>query len=251
MEKRRTRGAVRRPNALKHGAFSASELLPGEDPREFECLMNAVFAEWRPSGAVEEDAARSLASAIWRKQRLSIFLRAQRARARYGKTFAGSQEPSRTRIKLIAELQVLVNTFREKHEQGKIEETCGKLIDETSEKLIKDIDVACATPEANRAASAVKYSVPSDKEREEALVDVELAALGESISPEQFVKQMDLEQRLDAKIDRAIKRLLQLKAMKSIVGLGPPSQTDGTRRALPPQTVIGGKAGSPATTNFS
>jgi hypothetical protein len=47
---------------------------------------------------------------------------------------------------------------------------------------------------------------------------------------------MELEQRLDAKIDRAIKRLLQLKAMKSIVGLGPQSQTalGGKQRALPP-----------------
>jgi hypothetical protein len=71
---------------------------------------------------------------------------------------------------------------------------------------------------------------------EEASVDVELAALGVSISPEQYLKRMELEQRLDAKIDRAIKRLLQLKAMKSIVGLGPQSQTalGGKQRALPP-----------------
>jgi len=62
-----------------------------------------------------------------------------------------------------------------------------------------------------------------DSAMEEASVDVELAALGELISPEQFLKRMELEQRLDAKIDRAVKRLLQLKTMKSIVGLVPRS----------------------------
>jgi hypothetical protein len=228
MQKRRTREARRWPNAMKHGAFCGGEVLPGEDPREFEDLVNAVFAEWVPSGPVEEDAARSLASAIWRKQRLSIFLRAQRARAKYGKTFGASREPSHTRKELIAVVTVLANMSQEKGEQRKIDETC--------ENWIQDIDKEYNTPEGKRAASASNYSVPSDKEREEALVDVELAVSGEWISPEQFLKRMELEQRLDAKIDRAIKRLLQLKAMKSMVGLGPQSQTalGGKQRALPP-----------------
>jgi hypothetical protein len=46
-------------------------------------------------------------------------------------------------------------------------------------------------------------------DREEALVDMELAALGECISPEQFLKRMELQQQLDAKIDSAVRRLLQ------------------------------------------
>jgi hypothetical protein len=85
-----TRRAGRRPNSLKHGAFSASEVLPGEDPREFEDLVNAVFAEWDPSGPVEEDAARSIASAIWRKSGLNTFDRAQRARAFYDGILKGT-----------------------------------------------------------------------------------------------------------------------------------------------------------------
>jgi hypothetical protein len=180
-----TRRAGRRPNALKHGAFSGSVILPGEDPREFEQLVNAVFAEWQPSGPVEEDAARSLASAIWRKDRLGIFLRAQRA-----------QEAADDRWR---------------------------------QENLEEFPILMAKPVSPDSVRSDKKEAPVN------VVDRQLVALREWITPEQFLKRMEMEQRLDAKIDRAVKRLLQVKAMKSVVGLGPQSQTtfDREKRALP------------------
>jgi hypothetical protein len=45
---------VKRPNALKHGAFAETAIVPGEDPREFEELFSALVEEWTPVGPTEE-----------------------------------------------------------------------------------------------------------------------------------------------------------------------------------------------------
>ncbi|WP_166294227.1 hypothetical protein [Bradyrhizobium sp. 2S1] len=39
---------LRKPNALKHGAYSSVELLPWEDPDAFQELRRAIWQEWRP-----------------------------------------------------------------------------------------------------------------------------------------------------------------------------------------------------------
>jgi hypothetical protein len=40
----------RKPNALKHGAFSGHELLPWEDVNEYEDLRRGLFSEHQPEG---------------------------------------------------------------------------------------------------------------------------------------------------------------------------------------------------------
>src|SRR3979409_1156204 len=60
----------RRPNALKHGAFSKTVLFPWEDVDEFEALHRSLQDEWKPSGALEEDAVFTILTCIWRKRRI-------------------------------------------------------------------------------------------------------------------------------------------------------------------------------------
>ena len=69
--------------ALKHGAFSATTILPGEDPIEFEKLNDGLITELAPSGVLEEAIVANLARLMWRKQHLSTFWNAERARERY------------------------------------------------------------------------------------------------------------------------------------------------------------------------
>jgi len=75
---------MRRPrnhaNALKHGVFAKMTILPGEDPREFAELHDAVVEEWRPVGPTEQDAVLTIAKGIWRKRRMQSFLRSERER---------------------------------------------------------------------------------------------------------------------------------------------------------------------------
>ena len=40
--------------ALKHGAYSATAILPGEDPDEFKKLHDGLITELVPSGVLEE-----------------------------------------------------------------------------------------------------------------------------------------------------------------------------------------------------
>jgi len=74
--------ASKRHNALKHAGFSAATILPGESAAEFEKLLQALIAEFRPNGALEEETVDSLAHLLWRKKNLVTFRLAERARQR-------------------------------------------------------------------------------------------------------------------------------------------------------------------------
>ena len=61
------------PSALKHGAYSGTSVLPGEDPAAFRDLHDRIVAEFAPNGPLEEDIVASIAMLIWRKQNLSTY----------------------------------------------------------------------------------------------------------------------------------------------------------------------------------
>ena len=67
-------------NAIKHGLFSEMIILPGEDPEEFDALYLALSDEWSPDGPTQEDRVLNIAKNLWRKRRLSR-LRADYARS--------------------------------------------------------------------------------------------------------------------------------------------------------------------------
>jgi hypothetical protein len=59
--------------ALKHGVYSGTALLPGEDGVEFEKLHNKLIVEFAPAGPFEEDIVANLARLLWRKQNLGTY----------------------------------------------------------------------------------------------------------------------------------------------------------------------------------
>jgi hypothetical protein len=64
----------KRPNATKHGVFSAITILPGEDAIEFRRLLLALIVEWNPVGPTEDNTVLSIAEAMWRKERIQKFI---------------------------------------------------------------------------------------------------------------------------------------------------------------------------------
>jgi hypothetical protein len=66
-----------RPNkmhaALKHGAYCATTLLPGEDAAAFEKLRRNVITEFALEGALEESIGTDMARLIWRRENLATF----------------------------------------------------------------------------------------------------------------------------------------------------------------------------------
>src|SRR5215831_8821835 len=81
--------------AVKHAGYSATTLLPGEDPAAFEKLHQALTDEFTPVGALEEEIIADMARLTWRKQNLATFRIAELAQSVMHKLIARS---SRTRI---------------------------------------------------------------------------------------------------------------------------------------------------------
>src|SRR5262249_38010054 len=69
--------------ALKHAGYSATTLLPGEDPAEFEKLNRALIDEFAPVGPLEEEIIADMARLTWRKQNLATFRIAELAQRRH------------------------------------------------------------------------------------------------------------------------------------------------------------------------
>jgi len=67
----------KRSNAQTHGAFAEPLILPGEDPREFEVIHAALIEEWFPSGLSEQRLVFGMADAEWRKLRSRRFAEAR------------------------------------------------------------------------------------------------------------------------------------------------------------------------------
>ena len=54
--------------AVKHGAYSATDVLPGESRAAFEKLHRGLIAEYAPSGVHEQHIVMNMARLIWRQQ---------------------------------------------------------------------------------------------------------------------------------------------------------------------------------------
>jgi hypothetical protein len=72
----------KRHPALKHGGYSATTILPGENAAEFEELHKKLIAEWAPNGVLEDDIVATMARLLWRKQNLATFRIAELVRGR-------------------------------------------------------------------------------------------------------------------------------------------------------------------------
>jgi hypothetical protein len=70
------------PPALRHAAFSATTILPGESVEAFERLHKELIAEFIPEGPCEKDIVADMAHLLWRKQNLGTFRIAEVARRR-------------------------------------------------------------------------------------------------------------------------------------------------------------------------
>ena len=67
----------KRSNALKHGVFATTPLIPDEDPREFDQLYAELIDEWKPNGPTLRFALHGLADLMWRMRRLKKFVQTQ------------------------------------------------------------------------------------------------------------------------------------------------------------------------------
>jgi len=160
--------------ALKHGGYSATGLLPGEDPAAFEKLHQDLRLEYCPDGPLQEDTVRDIARWTWRKQNLGTFRIAEAARER-ASAIRSEMIPSTT-----------------------------PPFDFPLLGVPDPADVKAATEAAEAQA------------RKELGEDYKFVEMGDLATATQMLADLEVEERLNAMIDRLLKRLWMLKASKSL-----------------------------------
>jgi hypothetical protein len=234
----------RPPNALKHGTFSKTVVFPWEDAEEFEALHRHLRDEWNPSGPLEEDAVFTMLTCLWRKARIHDRRQLETSAALQEQEFADltTQPPPFFDTKLD------MNKYAISHPPAphrRVEDRVsqllgfssslygslsGQFLDLAIDMLGKEFSthLRTAVPKQNYATppdwvQAVKREVDEillPRVRAEVTNPANLVAKAAAfITTERILEDLMLEERLDAMIDRAIRRLAQGKMLKEVAGL--------------------------------
>ena len=212
-----------RPNAQKHGVFAISPVILGEDPREFEKLHSALIAEWQPSGPTEEDRVFGIADAMWRKLRSQKFLRSR--------LFGNALDPNHPAFDENWGLARLSLAMRSEPETT-FEQLASSCLRYDKLKHLNQKCPRASYQSASEWANAIAEEIESllSSLRPPKLGEVD--ALNETMrimisemrlfvpiihAGEFFEHDLDLRERLDARIARLVKELIQMKAMKQML----------------------------------
>lgn len=183
-----------RPPAFKHGAYSALALLPGEDEIGFNKLRKDLVAEFGPQGIYEEDLVDQFTGVLWRKKNLFIYSVVKQAKEQ------------------LAAAQSAVCSANEIHDYPPFPS-----LEFPEPQPRVNPEKVRARPqrvkEAEAALAAVKNRIQNEFGRAEPLLH-----LGEVVTLEYLVKELELLDRLDSAADRILKRLLHVRGLKSLDG---------------------------------
>jgi hypothetical protein len=186
-------------SALKHAAYSSTTILPGEEEGAFEKLRQELMDEFSPTGGLEFDIVWELAHLVWRKQNLRTFRVANGIRAHLG-----ALRPNE-----FSRLPGLRTIF----EPDPAEE-------------------AAAEEEAKK--KEVAYEAAKEQAKRELGETYQLVELYEATTVDGLMKELDVLERLNAMIEKCVKRLLLVRGAKSIADASygaPAGRLAGSRRA--------------------
>ena len=257
----------RPPSAYKHGGFSKTVLFPWEDADEFEALHHSLRDEWEPSGALEEDAVYTILTCIWRKRRIRDKRNLDTLAALQQKDLKALSEKPLPFFDTRLELNIYSSAHRPRSDgRPRFEDKVSHLIGfssslygsldgqflefsikmlggEISAHLMREVPKE-KYPTTSEWVQAVKREVDEvllPRARAEMESPDHLAAkAAEFITTDRILEDLNLEERLDAMVDRAMRRLAQMKFMKQIAGSSerglknaPALQIEGPRKSRP------------------
>ncbi len=255
----------RPPSAYKHGGFSRTVLFPWEDADEFDALHRSLQDEWEPSGALEEDAVYTILTCIWRKRRIRDkrnldtlaalqhkdlkalsetplpFFDTQREKNIYSLSNRPKSDGSPRYADKVSHLIGFSSSLYGQLDGQFLELMIGMLGEEFSTHLKREVpkEKYPTTPEWVQAVKREVDEVLLPRARAEMESPDHLAAkAAEFITTDRILEDLALEERLDAMVDRAMRRLAQMKFMKQISGSSerllkkaPTLQIEGTAEA--------------------
>jgi hypothetical protein len=212
-----------RPNAShskRHESFAASAVLPGENREEFDLLVTVLRDRLEPVGYLEEELVVSIAELSWRKRRLGIFRTAANVRARFGAYFAEGD----VELGVIRFYQHKLDDLRIMAER-KLK--TWPLIEEWKKALAEAPDIGGTEPHSKsegkpredapdqEGVKAENCLKSEDKSQASDQVEIQFAILGDLISPECYLQELELAERLDAGIERTLDRLAKYQARRT------------------------------------
>jgi hypothetical protein len=187
----------KRHPAFKHGGFSSTAVLPGENPAEFEHLREALMVELAPRGALEESIVADIARLEWRKRNLATFSHAENVRA-------------------------LWSEIREKR-------FCEEYADAPDTP-----DSPCMLSDSERDKVEKTVDAMIGDAQKELGDDFRLLEIGDRATVEGLLRDLEIEGRIDGLIDKGLKRLLFLRGLKS---LATPSSSAPPQPIAEPQRI--------------
>jgi hypothetical protein len=232
----------KRPNAQKHGVFSACPTIPGEDPREFQELHLDLIDEWQPCGPSEEDAVFSLADLMWSKRRGKRFLQTNLIASTYDARSPTFDERrgfalfigimlSEPETAFERHASRLLTAATSDHLEQKFPRSNYQSTSEWSEAVIMEI-MSVLLPAAPPSLEASELGGQLSSEKFAKIITETQLAASITHGSELLERDLDLRERLDGMIARQTKHLIQLKAMKQMLRQTSPEREDEQPRKI-------------------
>jgi hypothetical protein len=178
--------------ALKHGGYSALGLLPGESRAEFEKLHRALISEFAPAGALEDDIVAEMAGFLWRKQNLATIQIAKEAQECYRMI---------RRVKGADQTVVPIPGAR---------------------RFEPEMFVGYKDRDPKELKAAEQAAV--EQARKDLGWTYEFVEIGEVATTHRIMEDTAIRERLDAMIEKCVKRLLLVRGVKSMSLASPAAQ---------------------------
>jgi hypothetical protein len=198
--------ASKKRNALKHGVNAKEVMLWNESYEDYESLRVGLNQEWTPNGTTEEYQVQTLLDLLWRRQRLD----------RYGQiTTQKRLDKIRDENQTSRHIENLGANAAEFNEADSVEkvEALLSLFAPLYRNTIRSRwpfktgeDPAAWGPRIGKGLAS--WKPPPRHEGADEFVEI--------IDLDTFDEELARIERLDAMIDRTIKRLVQIKTMKQM-----------------------------------
>jgi hypothetical protein len=223
---------TRLPAAFKHGAFAAVALLPWEDPGAYAQLGRDLHEELEPEGALQQECVQDILMATWRKRRLRERRNVEtRAVLLEPQNRVFDQRPD----SLVSSNPTSESASRPCDDYERLLQFSASLTLNSDPKFV-ELEIGLLPEEykthlqthlpQRKFEAAYLWIMALKKELDGVLLprvrerrpdpDGYLPAAAELLAPRNMLEDLAIEERLEAQIDRALRRLFWLKTQKKL-----------------------------------
>jgi hypothetical protein len=220
-EERSTKTGKKRKtkNALIHGLYSSDLVLPWESRKDFENLLAALRAEFKPDGAMEQETVLDLACLRWHKQRVRKMFQV----ATHSDPFvieliqSGKKSWSGVRKYLRREAKTPRAIIDSLHDlYMRVADEARKVGDGLGTAERENVDIESAKRQIDGLLSTMTHHIMPLIRDLQSGPNAE-RTLGKAYSPEYLEPILRIEAGIDARTDKTLGRLANLKAYKGLV----------------------------------